>query len=52
MASLEQRKKKWIMWGKDNVKNSKVRRKKWNIEEKETSVRSDLDKVFEEAQEN
>lgn len=49
MENLDQRRKKWILWGKNKAKEDNkniINRKCWNIEKKETNVRKDLENIF------
>jgi len=47
MASLEQKRKKWIMWGKGTEEKKKQKfRKQWDILPKQTDVAHALEQVF------
>ena len=50
MASLEQKRKKWIMWGKGTEEKKKQKfRKQWDVQPKQTDVVKALEQVFEDA---
>ena len=53
--TLEQQKKKWIMWGKKKAKEAlekASKRKTWNIQNKSVSAKTALEDVFREYEEN
>jgi len=49
MTNLEERRKKWILWGKQKAKEANekaTKRKVWNVENKKVFVRKELENVF------